>query len=113
MLKMRGNKITMSRGDFACFTVELRDVEGNTIELREGDALYFSAKKKETDVNYAIPPKKLDGNVLTLQSEDTYDLKFDTYLYDIQLITKEGRSSTIIELTPLVIEEVVTAYGDR
>lgn len=113
MLKMRGNKITMSRGDFVCFAVDLRDVEGEEITLREGDALYFSAKKKETDVNYAIPPKKLDGNVLTLYSEDTYDLKFDTYLYDIQLVTKEGRTSTVVKPTPLVIEETVTAYGDR
>lgn len=113
MLKMRGNRITMSRGDFVCFTVDLRDVDGNEITLREGDALYFSAKKKETDVNYAIPPKKLDGNVLTLEEEDTYDLKFDTYVYDIELITAEGRHATVVESTALIIKEVVTAFGDR
>lgn len=114
MLKVKNNgTINMSRGDTVYLNVEILDAEGNPYVLKEGDKLFFSAKKKATDQDYAIPPKLLNGTLLELISSDTYDLKFGDYLYDIQLITAEGRSNTIIKPSPLIIDDTITAYGDR
>lgn len=114
MLKVKNNgTVSMSRGDTVYLNVEILDAEGEPYTLKEGDKLYFAAKKKATDRDYAIPPKLLNGTLLELTSSDTYDLDFGSYLYDIQLRTADGRSNTIIKPSPLIIEETVTAYGDR
>jgi hypothetical protein len=114
MLKVKSNgSIIMSRGDTVSLDVYITDSEGQEYILKEDESLYFSAKQKLTDKNYAIPPKKLDGKTLHLMGEDTYDLDFGTYLYDIQLRKSDGRCNTIIKPTELVIEGAITAYGDR
>lgn len=114
MLKVKTNgEISMSRGDTISLDINITDADGNDYVLQEGEELFFSAKEKVTDKNYAISPKKLDGTTLHLSSSDTYELDFGTYLYDIQLRKADGRSNTIIKPTKLIIEEVITAFGDR
>lgn len=113
MLKVRGTKITFNRGDDIFIKVDIYDSEGQTYTLREGDKLYFSVKQKETDENYAIAPKELDYDVIHIAPEDTYDLAFGTYIYDVQMVTAEGRCSTIIKPSVLTLEPAITAYGDR
>lgn len=118
MLKVRRNVISFNRGDDISLQVDVYDSEGQLYELRDGDVLYFSMKAKAKDTNYAIPPKKLEidsnGNhIIHIEPKDTWDLSFGDYLYDVQLITAGGRTSTIIAPTKLTIEETITAYGDR
>lgn len=118
MLKVRKNVVTFNRGDDICLQVDVYDSNGELYELRDGDELYFSVKAKAKDSNYAIPPKKLEidskGNhVIHIEPRDTWDLDFGDYLYDVQLITAGGRSSTIVKPTQLTIEEAITAFGDR
>lgn len=113
MLKVRGTKITFNRGDDIYIKVDIYDSEGQTYTLREGDKLFFSVKRKETDKNYAIAPKELDYDVIHISPEDTYDLAFGTYVYDVQMVTAEGRSNTIIKPSVLTLEPAITAYGDR
>jgi hypothetical protein len=113
MLKISGSKITINRGDTAFITVNVRDREGNPYELQEGDGLWFAVKHKATDENYAIAPKRLNGNVLELMSEDTINLDFGTYIYDVQLINSRGYTSTIIQPSDFVVALSITAAGDR
>lgn len=113
MLKVRGTTITFNRGDDIYIQVNVYDSDGQPYVLREKDKLYFSAKAKATDKNYAIPPKELDIDVVHIAPEDTYDLAFGEYIYDVQMITAEGHKTTIIKPSPLIIEEAITAYGDR
>ena len=113
MLKVRGTKITFNRGDDIFLQVDIYDSEGQPYTLREGDKLYFSVKRKETDKNYAIAPRELDHDVIHILPEDTYDLAFGTYVYDVHMVTAEGRSTTIIKLSTLTLEPAITAYGDR
>jgi hypothetical protein len=113
MLKVRGTEIAFNRGDDVCLKINVYDSEGNPYELQEGDKLFFSAKTKANDKGYAIPPKELEKDVIHIRPEDTYDLPFGTYVYDVQLRTAGGRSSTIIEPSSLVIKESITAFGDR
>lgn len=113
MLKIKGTDITFNRGDSIYLNVNVYDENGEPYNLQTGDALYFGVKAKLKDKNYAIPPKKLEGTLLSIEPEDTYDLDFGEYVYDIQLITANGRSSTIIKPSAFIIEPTVTAYGER
>lgn len=113
MLKISGTKITINRGDTAFLTITVRDREGNPYELQENDSLWFAVKRKETDTDYAIAPKKLNGNVLEIMREDTIELEFGTYLYDIQLVNGKGYTSTVIQPSEFNIAVTITAAGDR
>lgn len=117
MLTVRGTNITMNRCDSVYITVTVRKNDGTEMELGEGDTLYFAAKRKATDKDYAIAPKPLlneNGHgVLELCPEDTEQLEFGTYIYDVQLVTAGGTVSTVIKPSQLVIEESITGIGDR
>ena len=113
MMSIKGTNITMNRSDSVFITVTVRDSQGNVYDLQEGDVLYFSAKKKSTDKNYAIAPKALVGNSLEITTADTEYLDFGTYVYDVRLVTRQGYSSTIIKPSSLVIEESITGVGDN
>ena len=113
MLTIRGKRITFNRGDDIYIQMTVYDVDGQPYVLKEGDKLYFSAKTKATDKNYAIPPKEFEYDVLHLAPEDTYDLAFGTYIYDVQLITAGGRTTTILKESEMIVEAAITAYGNR
>lgn len=113
MITIRGNNITMNRSDSVFITVTVRDAQGKNYELQEGDTLYFAVKRKSTDVNYAIAPMKLNGNVLELKSSDTAHLEFGTYIYDIKLVTKAGYQSTVVQASQFIIVESITSIGDQ
>lgn len=113
MVKVTGTTITMNRSDSVFITVTVRTNQGEIYELQEGDKLFFAAKKKATDTDYAIAPKELQGNVLELTSLDTEQLSFGNYMYDIRLTTKNGYTTTVIKPSILTIEESITGIGDR
>ena len=113
MLKISGTKITINRGDTAFLTITVRDREGNPYELQENDSLYFAVKRKVTDTDYAIAPKKLNGNVIELMRDDTINLDFATYVYDVQLVNGKGYTSTIVQPSEFIVAPSVTAAGDR
>lgn len=113
MLKIKGNKIYISRGEHASFDITLFNERGETVELEKGAVLYFSVKKRETDENYAIAPKALNGTTLVIEEEDTQDLQFGPYLYDVMLIDSSNDPYYIIDPTLFSIEPVITARGDR
>lgn len=113
MLTVKGSTITLNRCDSVVINVTVRQADGQEYEMREGDVLYFAAKKKATDTSYAIAPKALKGTVLELNSEDTEQLDFGTYLYDVRLITANGFTTTIIKPSNLIVEESITGIGDR
>lgn len=124
MLKIKSDgTIEMSRGDSVYVTVNLYDSEGNPYILKETDKLFFSAKKKATDKNYAIPPVELGGEnrmTIGIEPEMTADLQFGEYWYDVQLVsygstsaTGSPRCNTVVKPSKLIINEVITAFGDR
>lgn len=116
MISIKGTTITMNRSDSVFITVTVRDAQGGIYDLQENDTLYFSAKRKSTDPDYAISPKPLVGNVLEITTEDTEQLAFGTYIYDVRLVTtrQDGTkySTTIIKPSSLIIEESITSVGD-
>ena len=105
--------ITLTRGDTAIISVPLVSVdsEGHETEYtpQEGEKLRFAMAAKygvtrdEVLIYKDIP---IDTLILQINPEDTKDLKFGKYKYDIEFTDAMGHVSTGIEATFEVAKEV-------
>ena len=110
MLHITGNKIHLTRGDTAFIKVDLKKHDGETYVPQEGDHIYFRLKKLATANNVLVEKEvsfDVVGNdtylILELQENDTKDLDFSTYKYEIEVVTSEGYRFTAIENTAFEI----------
>lgn len=97
--RIDGNKITLTRGDTfrARFILAFDDVD---YELQDGDEVRFAINTPDHE-DIPLVEKVLDGYDLTLDPEDTKDLDFDTYNYDVQITFAEsGDTLTYIPEDP-------------
>lgn len=88
MLKVSGNSIYLTRGDSACFELEVEDSEGNTYDYSE-DTVVFSLKKRCSDPTVLIQKTFDEDGKIYFDPADTAKLAFGDYLYDIQLTHTE------------------------
>ena len=103
------NNITMIRGD----TVELDiivneiDAQGNITEYtpQEGDVLTFTVKKTTKTADVLI---QKNGVHIVILPEDTQNLDYKTYKYDVQLTMADGTVDTIIPPCDFIVEAEVT-----
>lgn len=113
------NRISLTRGDSAEITLSIRDrVSGAIFVPGPDDQITFTVKRELSDEKPVIV-KKLDSGilrrendcVLTLIPEDTAQLPFGTYRYDVELVLDSGYTDTVIPPSPIIIMGEVTAYG--
>lgn len=101
------NNITLVRGDyFPCNIVMTKDGEPF---IPESGSLRFALKKRYTDTDdkvLILKPIPIDTLLLELESEDTKELKFGDYVYDIEYQDDEGRPDTFIRAKFILAEEV-------
>lgn len=98
--------ITLTRGDTGFFEISLQSSNGEAYTPQEGDRLRFALGKswgKDTILVKEIP---LDTCVLEIEPEDTKELPFKTYKYDIEFTDSLGHVSTIILGDFIVSKEV-------
>lgn len=91
MFKIKGDNIYHTRGDSGGFTIELKDENGE--EISEYTAV-MSVKRKLRDDEYLFQALVRDG-ACNILPEDTRNLPFGDYFYDIQVTTKDGAVQTI------------------
>jgi len=104
MLKVTKDKVYLTRGDTAFLTVTITDENGDDYEYREGDKVYFRLKQGPTSKTVLVEKEvNTETNQLLLYPEDTIDLKFATYHYEIELVTVENYHFTVIENAEFVI----------
>ena len=100
-----GTKITMTRGDTVRIQVAI-DIDGEEYTPAEGDAVRFAAKKAWTDeepcILITIPNDTL---ILTIEPNDTKQLEFGAYNYDLQITFANGDVATFVTKAKLKIEE--------
>lgn len=108
MLYISGNNIRLTRGDTAYLTVPITLETGDPYEMQNGDTLTLSVKKRLSDTDYCFQKINTGGNTFHITPEDTKNLDFKTYKYDIQLQTESGDVYTIIPVSEFVILEEVT-----
>jgi len=113
MIEIKGTTIRMTRGDTLQTIVVPRDKVTHEIYTpQEGDSFRFALKhnKMNSDRSEYTDSEPLvlkdipsDSMLLTLLPEDTKELGFGQYVYDIQLTDADGRVDTFISMASLIL----------
>ena len=96
MIIIEGNHISLVRGDSATINLTIKDKKTNQEYILEvGDIVRFSVKK-EIQSHDIVIQKQFNNNEIVLDYEDTKDLSFGDYVYDVELQYSDGQRDTII-----------------
>ncbi|GHV02011.1 hypothetical protein FACS1894211_12720 [Clostridia bacterium] len=111
MFKITGKTIQITRGDTAVVEISM-----NGYSLLPNDTLTFTVKRGTEELDYLIRKVITHYNAsqhegraaFKLESEDTAELRYDDYVYDVELKINGGEHVfTIIEPSTFrVMEEV-------
>ena len=100
----KDNSIRMIQGDTGSIRLTL-----DNYKLSSGDKVTFamtSNSLKRLLIEKSITEFESDGTALIiLNGKDTVDIAPGSYLYEIQVITKDGRIDTVIPMTRFKIME--------
>lgn len=102
------NSIELTRGDTARLTVPITDDSGAAYEMQLTDTLIMTVKHSVADEDYAFQKIVTGSNVIHIKPNDTADLDFGKYVYDVELRISEDDVYTVIEKTIFKIREEVT-----
>lgn len=112
-------KIEMARGDL--FVLPFALFIDNVQSDMELDNIYFTVKKRYTDKK-ALIQKKLSDNtitsdgqgsyVITIDPEDTEDMEFGSYEFDIEVVKLPSIKKTFIGTLELT-KEVTHHYNEE
>lgn len=111
MFKLNGFDLTITRGDTASieftFTGDAPSESDRVIAAMKPD------KKKKDTLWEKTLERTADGKyVLRIESQDTEDLKFGNYWYDIRVLYEDGEIVTPMEPARFTVGEVVTNLPD-
>lgn len=87
--------IMLTRGDTAAIQLTITDEQGEEYQIKEGDSVYLTIKDTYMTEGYLVR-KVLEDGFFTFRSEDTINMNFGSYDYDIRLINS---SITVTVLT--------------
>lgn len=99
--------ISLTRGDTAKLTVDIKDDNGNDYTMQKNDILTLVVKQSCTDPTPLIEKELKGDNHFCIKPEDTKNLAFGKYRYDVQIETAEGEVYTIINNKVFVVLEEV------
>ena len=101
-----GTTITLTRGDTFEALVSATKRDGTQYIPVEGDVIRFAMKENYDDPRPLIVKDiPIDTMMLTLEPQDTADLNFGKYVYDIQLTKANGKVDTFISKATLKLSE--------
>lgn len=112
----KDNAITLTRGDSMQSEVVIITIDGDEYVPQEGDSLRFALKANRMTVNKGafINPEPLieksistNDLILRLVPEDTKDLPFGKYVYDVELTFADGYVDTFINCAPFDLKPEV------
>lgn len=106
--QINNTTIVLTRGDtFRAKLVDFKDSDGNEYTPTVNDTIRFAMKKNYDDEQTLLNiPISSDDLVLTIKPEDTKNLDFDKYVYDIQLTMEDGTVDTFIKGKLKLTQEV-------
>lgn len=109
MLYIDDKTIKLTRGDTARLTVPIINLANNgEYTMESGDILYFTVKKTAKDTDFLFQKSVTGSNSIHIRPEDTADLSFGKYKYDVQLTTATGDVYTVIEPSAFEVMEEIT-----
>ena len=114
---INGTTIRLTRGDTLPITVVIYEPDGKTeYEIQPGDSVRFALKHSSmtqgrtafTDAEPLILKQiPTDTLLLQLDPEDTANLCFGTYKYDIEITLADGNVCTFIENADFILSPEV------
>lgn len=108
MLYIIGNTIKLTRGDTAYLTIPLTLATGEEYIMQSADELVLSVKEHVLDTQPIMQKRVTGGNTFHIEPNDTANLFFGKYQYDIQLNTASGDVYTVIDVDTFEILQEVT-----
>ena len=107
-MKVDGTNLSMTRGDSETITVFCEERP-----FQEGDVITFTVKKdvftKEKILQKKITKFTEGGRaVIDICPEDTKEVPYGGYRYDVQLTTAKGTVTTIVKPSVFYVTEEVT-----
>lgn len=102
---VKGPTISLTRGDYASFHIDAYDQNHNIYELQEGDVVTFTIKRNTKQKEALVQKHGLDIEIFP---EDTENLQYGTYSYDVELAPASGHIDTFIGPADFVLTEEVT-----
>lgn len=107
-------KIRLTRGDTARFVVDIAmlDIDGNAtgdsyIPTSE-DTLTFTVKRSANLEEYLLQKTIKGATSFLIEPEDTKDLRFGSYVYDVELKLANGEVYTVVEESTFELKREVT-----
>lgn len=104
MIKVSKGDISIVRGDTGPIHITVLNSDQTEHTLENGDIITFTVRK---DPLSDIVIQK-QGENITLLPEDTAELEFGQYCYDVQYTMANGTVDTIIPMKNFIILEEVT-----
>lgn len=100
--KVRNNTIYLTRGDTFKAVITITNPDGTVYHPAEGDSIRFALKEDVSDEECIILRDiPIDTMLLIIYPEDTKELEFGSYVYDIQLTKANGDIDTFITASKL------------
>lgn len=105
---IKGSTITLTRGDTFSAEVKILKPDGSIYVCQPGDQIRFALKQDVKETSPLILKEvPISTMRLILDPEDTKDLRFGNYIYDVQLTKADGTVSTFITMSKLILTEEV------
>ena len=111
MLEITKDAIHLTRGDNANIIVTIRDAAGEVYELQSGDKLYFTMKQNCETTDVILQKNITHNSTIAIEHDDTKDLQYGVYKFDVQLKTAGGEIYTVIDPHDFYIEKEVNFNG--
>lgn len=107
------------RGDTCPIKFDVKDKNGEAVDLTEMDEIYFTVKKNYSTSAFILQKKKSLGQItvngsvatLVLTHDDTKTLKYGKYVYDVQV--RSGSYVKTILIGELVLTNEATHYNNE
>lgn len=104
-----GGIIRLTRGDTARLNVSIiNDINSSPYEVSSTDVLQLTVRKKVKDADYCFQKTIVGSTLFHIEPEDTAELSFGNYVYDVQLTLENGDVYTVIEPTRFEVMTEVT-----
>lgn len=113
MFSINGTTITLTRGDTLIAQIEIKR-NGETYTPVEGDSLRIVVRHPElnadkTDYKDPVPvidkPIPIATQIMRLESDDTKDLGFGKYAYEVEITFADGTVDSFITGTLILTKE--------
>lgn len=107
-------KLEIVRGTTIEFLLIIKDQDESIYTLKANEKLIFGVKLEPEKGDYILKKvitsknKHGDGYLVSLKPEDTQDLEFKDYRYDVGLQTADGDYYMVIPFSPFIVEKSVT-----